>query len=67
MKKTLKTVRNIIRWTLFYLNLTVFILSICCLDSKQYLLFGAIALFSFAYLIGFYYVNYEEINKLPDR
>ena len=57
------SIKNFILWTVFYINFFSFLISICCLDSDFYGLFGTIALTNLLYMVLFYIVNYDRFCK----
>ena len=54
--------KNLVLWTVFYFNLAVCLLSICCLDSDCYLFFGFTTLFSLGYMVLFLIANYDRFD-----
>lgn len=59
--------KNLILWTIFYFNLAVFLLSICCLDSEQFWIYGITTLVSLGYMVLFAIANYDRFEKWVDR
>lgn len=67
MKRTLKKIKNFILWTVFYINFISFILTVCCMDSDYYILFGFIMLLNMAYMALFGIVNYDRFSKWIEK
>lgn len=55
--------KNLILWIVFYFNLSVFLLSICCLDSEKYWIYGIISVISLAYMVLFGIANYDRFER----
>lgn len=62
-----RKIKNIVLWIAFYFNLSVFLLSICCLDSDIYWLFIITTFCSLIYLVLFYIANYNRLEKWIER
>lgn len=63
MKRVLKKAKNIVLWVLFYFNLVSLILSVSCMDSDYYIIFGIVAVLNMAYMALFYVANYNRFER----
>ena len=67
MKRMFKKVKNFILWALFYFNIVSLILSVSCMDSDYYIIFGIVAVLNMAYMALFYVANYNRFIKWLNR
>lgn len=61
------SIKNFILWVVFYSNLISFFISICCLDSDLYGLFGTVAMVNLLYMVLFYIANYDRFCKWIEK